>query len=133
MPSAEQATALDTLFAAPAFPFTVGVAGTLANKPTAAVVATSIVNILRTIPGTIPYNPEFGSTVATLPFDRTDPTFYAAVKYYAQKDIERWEPRAIVRGVEARPDEAELDKVRVAVSFSIREDSAGIFGVTFSM
>jgi phage baseplate assembly protein W len=98
-----------------AFPFAgTGVAGVFDPKALEDVYSTAIRNILMTLKGTVPYNPEFGSELRRFVFDLSDDIGKQLIQYYAFRDIQEQEPRLRVVALEANFDEDEY-----SVSFSV--------------
>jgi len=115
-------------YQAPAYPFGATVDSSLGPKPDVAVIVTSIVNIITTIKGSVPYDPNLGSQVPLLLFEPLDDITLSLIRYFTSKDISEQESRIAVRGVSARREGGH--DVVVQVGFSIIGDpTARTFGV----
>lgn len=114
-------------YAAPAYPFGATVGSVFGAKSDENVVVTSIVNILTTPKGSVPYDPRIGSVVPYLIFEILDEVTVALVRYYTYKDLTEQEPRIVVRDVSAQREGDHL--IVVQVGFSLVGDPEGqVFG-----
>lgn len=109
-------------FTGPAYPFTPGPQGTLGPKPDVQVIVTSMMNILTTPKGTIPYNPELGSQLPYLLFEINDEITRQLIRYFVVKDLAEQEPRAVIQNVfTEQPDD---QSITVQLAFSLVGDPA---------
>lgn len=107
-------------YTGPGFPFGAAVAGVLGPKSDVEVIITSIINILTTPKGSIPWNPKAGSLVSFLLFEILDTITLNLIRYYTTKDLVEQEPRITVRSVYAQ--RVGENQVSVQVGFSIIGD-----------
>lgn len=112
-------------FTGPAYPFGPSWAQTLGPKTDLEVVFTSVVNILTTPIGTIPYDPFLGSEVPNLVFEPNDAITQGLIRYFVERDLRRQEPRVNVAFVRTVVPENEPHKVVVTVAFQIVGDPEG--------
>lgn len=80
--------------------------------------------VLGTRLGERAMRPEFGSGLADLVFDPNDANLAGRIEFLVRKALERWEPRILVKEVQARPagEQMEID-VRYIVRQTNREDN----------
>lgn len=103
-----------------AYPFGVEAGNALGPKDDLAVIFTSIVNILTTPKGTVPYDPKMGSQVPYLVFEPNDEVTRNLIRYFSNKDLSEQEPRIVVYAVfTEQPDD---HTVVVTVGFQIVGD-----------
>ena len=114
---------LKARFAGPGMPFQASVYGTLGPRADIEVVYASIVNILMTEQGTIPYNPGLGSMVPSMLMEPMDEVTLSLIRYYANKALTEQEPRIVMRGVRTVVRDDEPHNITMTVSFSIVGDS----------
>jgi len=77
-----------------AYPFAgTGVAGVFDPKRVEQCYESALRNILMTEKGSVPWNPEFGSSIASFVFDLNDAITQNLLMYYAFEDIQAQEPR----------------------------------------
>ena len=123
-------SAVDRRFAAPAYHFGATPGSVFGAKPSLNVVVTSIVNILTTAKGSVPYFPGLGSIVPLLLFEILDDITVSLVRYYSYKDVSEQEPRAVVRGVYAERPEGEEHRILVQMGVSLIGDpNGGVYGI----
>jgi len=109
-------------FTGPAFQFGPTWALTLGPKSDLEVVFTSVVNILTTPVGTIPYDPFLGSEIPNLVFELNDSVTRSLIRWYARRDLERQEPRANVLFVRTVVPVGEPHTVIITIGFQIVGD-----------
>lgn len=103
-----------------AYPFGVDAGNALGAKDDVAVIFTSIVNILTTPKGTVPYDPKMGSQVPFLVFEPNDEVTRNLIRYFTYKDLSEQEPRIVVYAVfTEQPDD---HSVVVTAGFQIVGD-----------
>lgn len=112
-------------FTGPAYQFGPSWALTLGPKSDVEVIFTSVVNILTTPIGTMPYDPFLGSEVPNLVFEPNDTITRALIRYFVERDLGRQEPRAKVLFVRTVVPADEPHTVVVTVAFSIVGDPEG--------
>lgn len=88
--------AVDDQYGGIAYPFSPSAGGVFAKKPSAAVVGTSILNLLTTPVGYAPWNPRLGNYLNAMRFSVNDGVLHARARYSLLKMIEEFEPRARV-------------------------------------
>lgn len=110
-------------YTGPGYPFGASEYTVLGPKPDVLVIVTSMVNIITTPKGTIPYAPQRGSIVPLLLFEPFTDVTLSLLRYYTAKDLSEQEPRIVVRAVftERISDFA----VSVRPSFQIVGDPVG--------
>ena len=74
-------------------------ASVLGPKSDLLTIVTSMVNIITTPKGTIPYAPERGSIVPHFLFEKFTDVTVSLIRYYAAKDLSEQEPRIRIRSV----------------------------------
>ena len=106
-----------------AYPFGADESSALGPKNDVLVIVTSMVNIITTPKGTIPYAPGRGSIVPMLLFEPYTDVTLSLIRYYTAKDLSEQEPRIVIRSVftERVSDYA----VSVRPSFQVVGDSVG--------
>ena len=67
-------------------------------------IARSVRNIVMTLPGEKPFNPNFGSKVSGLLFENVDNITAAVIADEIKESIRNYEPRVSLRNVEVFPD-----------------------------
>lgn len=113
-------------FTGPAYPLKYTVGGVLGPKSDVEVIFTSMVNILTTPKGTIPYDPKFGSEVPDLVFEPNDEITRSLIRYYTRKDLEEQDPRVNVIAVRTDVDDVnEPYTVHITVTWAIVGDPTG--------
>ena len=90
-----------------------------------AVVFTSVVNILTTPLGSLPYAPNLGSPIPLLVFDINDATTRGIIKRFVEDNLRDQEPRARVLFVRTVVPEDDPNRVVVTVAFQIVGDPEG--------
>lgn len=109
-------------FTGPAYPFGPGWADTLGPKPDLNVVFTSVVNILTTPLGTLPYSPGTGSPIPLLVFEINDATTRGLIQRFTEDNLRDQEPRARVLFVRTVVPPDDPNRVIVTVAFQIVGD-----------
>jgi phage baseplate assembly protein W len=66
-------------------------------------IARSLRNIVYTIPGEIPFNPQFGTNISRTLFDNMDNISASLLESQIRDSITRFEPRVNLRNVEVQP------------------------------
>jgi phage baseplate assembly protein W len=66
-------------------------------------IARSLRNIVYTIPGEIPFNPQFGTNISRTLFDNMDNISANLLESQIRDSITRFEPRVNLRNVEVQP------------------------------
>jgi len=90
------------------------------------VLFTSVVNILTTRKGTLPYDPPFGSEVPDLVFEPNDEITRALIQYFTDKDLGEQEPRINIEATRTDTDpQNSPNDVNVLVSWTIVGDPSG--------
>lgn len=103
-------------YAGPAYPLGPSPAGTWGPKPDLNVLFTSIVNILKTPKGSVPYDLNIGSVVPELVFDQNDEVTLGLIRHFTFKDITEQEPRVVVERVFTEREDDHTVHVTVGVS-----------------
>lgn len=110
-------------FSGPAFPFGSTPQAVFGVKDDVLVIATSIVNILSTPRGSVPYDPTLGSQVPYLLFEVLDDVTIMTIRQFAAKEISEQEPRVVVTSVETDvPLDGDALTVVISVGFRIVGD-----------
>jgi len=112
-------------FTGPAYPLKGTVGGNLGPKSDIEVIFTSMVNILTTEKGTIPYSPKFGSQVPSLVFEPNDEITRSLIRYFTRKDLEEQDPRINVIAVRTDFSDDEPYTVHISVTWAIVGDPSG--------
>jgi len=112
-------------FTGPAYQFGPSWSLTLGPKSDLEVVFTSVVNILTTPIGSMPYDPFIGSELPNLVFEPNDSVTQGLIRYFVERDLRRQEPRANVLSVRTVVPENDPHTVVVTVAFQIVGDSEG--------
>jgi phage baseplate assembly protein W len=113
-------------YTGPAYPFRNTVYGTMGPKTDVEVLFTSMVNILTTPKGTLPYDPNFGSEIPNLVFEPNDEVTRSLIRHFVVKDLGEQEPRVIVQGVHTDVDERQdPNRVNITVSWTVVGDPNG--------
>ena len=81
-------------------------------------IARSIRNLVMTLKGEIPYEPEVGSNTNRLLFDNMDPVTLDLLKDDIKLTIENYEPRVTLYDVQVNPN-YDNNEVNVRVSYKI--------------
>lgn len=79
----------------------------------------SIHQILNTIPGERFFLPEFGSRLHQLVFEPNDLILFDMIELYVTEDLNRWEPRIVVREVSCNVPEHDGNTVEVSITYQI--------------
>lgn len=109
-------------YTGPGYRFGPSWALTLGPKPDFEVIFTSVINILTTPLGSIPWDPFIGSEVPNLVFEPNDAITRNLIRYYVERDLGQQEPRANVLFVRTFVPDNEPNKVVVTVAFQIAGD-----------
>jgi phage baseplate assembly protein W len=113
-------------YTGPAYPFKYTVGGALGPKTDVEVIFTSMVNILTTARGTLPYAPKFGSEIPNLVFEPNDEITRSLIRYFVRKDLEEQDPRVNVIAVRTDVDETNAPyTVHITVTWAIVGDPTG--------
>jgi len=107
-----------------AFPFRKGATSSPEKTEDAELIKQSIIQILLTERGERVFRPDFGSGLLSRVFDNNDAMFESLIQAEVFSAIGKWEPRAIVQGVEVKREDS---TAIVTVSFivvSTRQQSA---------
>lgn len=113
-------------FTGPAYPLKYTVGGSLGPKTDVEVIFTSMVNIITTSKGTIPYDPGFGSDIPDLVFEPNDEITRSLIRYYARKDLEEQDPRVNVIAVRTDVDDVSAPyTVNITITWAIVGDPTG--------
>ena len=112
-------------YTGPAYPLRYTVGGVLGPKTDVEVIFTSMVNILTTPKGTLPYDPEFGSHVPDLVFEPNDEITRSLIRYYTRKDLEEQDPRVNILAVRTDISDSEPYTVNITVTWAIVGDPTG--------
>jgi hypothetical protein len=80
----------------------------------------SILQILGTRPGERFMNPEFGSRLHDLVFERNDEVLKGLIRHYVINAIKRWEKRVIVTAVSFDQSPQNLDRNSLTVRIAYR-------------
>jgi len=113
-------------FTGPAYPFGYTVFGALGPKTDVEILFTSLVNILTTQKGTIPWDPKFGSEVPNLVFEPNDEITRSLIRHFVIKDLGEQEPRINVIAVRTDVDEqVDPHRVNISVSWAVVGDASG--------
>lgn len=75
--------------------------------------------ILLTNKGERPMRPEFGSELFRLAFAPNDAATAGLARRYVRESLARWEPRIEVVEVQAGPDEAYSNRLRIAIQYRV--------------
>ena len=67
-------------------------------------ISRSVRNIIMTLPGEKPFNPDFGSSVSSLLFDNMDEITSGLIVDEIRTSIDNYEPRVELLSVEVNPD-----------------------------
>jgi len=113
-----------TSYSGPAFPFSNSIPGVLGNKDRRNSLFTSIVLILTTPVGHLPWNPEFGSQIPSLVFDPLTDETLNLIWYYVVNDIERQDRRIKVTSIKV--DKKSNRKITVWVGYIDRNDELSV-------
>lgn len=102
-----------------AFPPRVGADGRLAWSAGEGNVRQSIRILLLTEPGERIMREEFGCGLRRFLFEPNTPATRELIRDRIARAIQRWEPRAIVEGVEVEPDPSEPRTVHIGIRFRL--------------
>lgn len=107
-----------------AFPYQKGTASFPDKAEDSLLIRQSIIQILLTEPGERLMRPTFGSGLMSRVFENNDPILESILQAEVFSAIGRWEPRAIVRGVDmARKDSTITITVNYVVVATRQQDS----------
>jgi phage baseplate assembly protein W len=113
-------------YTGPAYPFRSTIYGVLGPKTDVEVLFTSMVNILTTVKGTIPYDPSFGSEIPNLVFEPNDEITRSLIRHFVVKDLGEQEPRVNVIAVRTDIDPVTNPYfVNIVVSWTVVGDPSG--------
>jgi phage baseplate assembly protein W len=88
----------------------------------------SILQILGTRPGERLMNPEFGSRLHDLVFERSDEVLKGLIRHYVIDAIKRWEKRIIITGVTFDDSPQHIDRNLLLARISYRIISNNAYG-----
>jgi phage baseplate assembly protein W len=83
----------------------------------------AIVLILSTAPGERPMRPEFGCGIHDYVFESIDSYTLGRIDYEIRVALDRWEPRIDIVDVDFDTSEAELGKLVIDITYSLRATS----------
>jgi len=113
-------------FTGPSYPFRNTIFGVMGPKTDVEILFTSMVNILTTSKGTIPWDPNFGSEIPDLVFEPNDEITRSLIRHFVRKDLGAQEPRINVQTVSTDVSEQEdPNRVNIQVSWTIVGDPSG--------
>ena len=104
-----------------AFPLQISQQGGLALAKGANDIEQAIRIILGTSPGERMMRPEFGCRIHELVFAPDNASTRRLVAHYVQQALDRWEPRIVVREVNATSDPARDGQLLVEIVYRIRD------------
>lgn len=110
-------------FSGPGYPLGANEASALGVKRDVLVIITSMVNIITTPKGSVPYAPRRGSIVPMLLFEPFTDVTLSLLRYYTGKDLTEQEPRIRIRSVFT--ERISNYSVSVSPSFQIVGDPVG--------
>lgn len=103
-----------------AFPFSFGIHGGVELASDEAGVNQSIRLILGTVPGERVMRPDFGCKVNDLVFAPNNGRTLALACHYIEEALQRWEPRIILKSVDASYDEGLSTRLNIRISYVLR-------------
>ena len=106
-----------------AFPLRVDRRGGLALVSGDEDVSEAITIILGTAPGERPMRPEFGCGIHDYVFESIDSYTLGRIDYEISVALDRWEPRIDIVDVDFDTSEAELGKLIIDITYSLRATS----------
>ena len=92
-------------------------------------------NLLLTMKGERPMQPEFGSDVHKLLFEPIDDTLEDSIKSIIVTDIQNWLPYILIDKIVVKTNDADVDRSRVEVSidFHLSDDPTTYENLTFDI
>jgi phage baseplate assembly protein W len=106
-----------------AFPLRVDARGGLALSRSHDDVDEAIRLIVGTAKGERPMRPEFGCGIHDYVFEAIDSYTLGRIDYEIRLSLDRWEPRIDINDIEFDTSEAELGKLIIDISYSLRATS----------
>ena len=106
-----------------AFPLRVDARGGLALSRSHDDVDEAIRLIVGTAKGERPMRPEFGCGIHDYVFEAIDSNTLGRIDYEIRLSLDRWEPRIDINDIEFDTSEAELGKLIIDISYSLRATS----------
>lgn len=103
-----------------AFPPKIDAQGGLALTDERSEIEQAIRIILTTTPGQRVMRPTFGCRLRELVFAPNNSTTAAQARRFVEEALGMWEPRIIVKGVEARPDEANSHCMVIEITYQVK-------------
>ncbi len=103
-----------------AFPPKIDAQGGLALTDERSEIEQAIRIILTTTPGQRVMRPTFGCRLRELVFAPNNSTTAAQARRFVEEALGMWEPRIIVKGVEARPDEANPHCMVIEITYQVK-------------
>lgn len=107
---------MEALFKGVAFPYQKGITSFPDKATDADLIKQSIIQILLTTRGERVMRPDFGSGLIERVFDSNNTMLKAMLKAEVNAAVGKWEPRAIVQGVDVQQQES---TITVTVSFIV--------------
>ncbi len=86
-------------------------------------IAQSIQIILNTQPGERQMLPEFGCPLKDLIFEPNSASTRNGAESMVRSALSRWEPRIDVDAVEARPDPANANQIKLFIEYTVRKSN----------
>jgi len=112
-------------FTSAGYPLGPSWAQSLGPKPDFNVVFTSVINIVTTPLGSVPWDPFLGSEIPNLVFEVNDAVTRALIQYFVERELGRQEPRVNVLFVRTFVPDNEPHTIVVTISFKIVGDPEG--------
>jgi phage baseplate assembly protein W len=106
-----------------AFPLRTDATGRIALVRSEREIEESIRLILGTSPGERPMRPEFGCGIHDYVFESIDSYTLGRIDYEIRVALDRWEPRIDVVDIDFDTSEAELGKLVIEITYSLRATS----------
>lgn len=110
-----------SIWRGPVLPFARLDGGRLRSGGLQDVIRSSLITILGTPLGSVFHSPDFGSYLAEILFEPSDPTTQALLKSYTRQAIEKWEKRVGVIEVEVMLSDNNVD---ILISYYIKDSGA---------
>lgn len=79
----------------------------------------SLLMLLSTRPGERVMRPTYGCPLHRLAFQPLDATTAGLAIHYVERSVRRWEPRAIVESIDARPDSSGEPRLVVSLNYRV--------------
>jgi phage baseplate assembly protein W len=103
-----------------AFPVDVDARGRIAMARREADIEQAMRIILLTPKGQRPMRPDFGCDIHELLFAPNNATTSGLAAYYVERALGMWEPRIEVKGVRARPDRENPNRMLIEIDYEIK-------------